>query len=405
MLKKYFFLPLIFFSFLGKAQNIKTVQLRPINSNSFSAIVPLGSILELSFDDLDADNKEYQYRVQHMTYDWKPSNLTSNQYINGFAENYINDVTNSFNTLQDYTHYSVQIPNENTIITKSGNYLISVLNYNNEVVFTRRCVFYEDLTMVGVAAFRSRFIKTINEQQTVQFSINYPELQINNPAQEIKVVLFQNNNWNTAITNIQPQFFRPQQLIYNYTQTTNFWGGNEFLNFDNKTIRNTNLNIAKTEREEVYHNYLYTNEPRANKPYSYNPDINGEFIVRTLDANDKTTEADYATIHFSLDSHKPYLNKEVYVYGAFNNFELSEENKMTYNKKDKIYKAAVSLKQGFYNYCFATVDRDRNVNLNEVDGSFYETENEYTVIVYYHPFGEIYDRVVGVGNGFFNQNR
>ena len=390
----------------GNTQNIKTIQLRPKHStNQFAAIVKLGDVLQLSFDDLDADNKDYQYKIEHMTYDWKPSNLSSNQYIDGFDENEIINISNSFNTLQPYTHYSVDIPNQNTIITKSGNYLISILNDDYEVVFSRRCVFYENITTVGVAVFRSRNTEDNNQKQTVQFSINHSNLTINNPYQEIKVSLFQNHNFITAIKNIQPKFIKPQQLLYNHTLQTNFWGGNEYLNFDSKHIRSTSLNISKVERKELYHSYLYTNEQRASNNYSYNPDINGQFVVRTIETNNPNTEADYSMVHFSLDAFEPFENKDVFVYGAFNNYQLSDENKMKYNAPNEIYKTSIKLKQGFYNYSFITLDKEKNINLNEVDGSFYQTENEYTVIVYYKPFGEIYDRVIGVGKGFFNQNR
>ena len=390
----------------GNTQNIKTIQLRPKHStNQFAAIVKLGDVLQLSFDDLDADNKDYQYKIEHMTYDWKPSNLSSNQYIDGFDENEIINISNSFNTLQPYTHYSVDIPNQNTIITKSGNYLISILNDDYEVVFSRRCVFYENITTVGVAVFRSRNTEDNNQKQTVQFSINHSNLTINNPYQEIKVSLFQNYNFITAIKNIQPKFIKPQQLLYNHTLQTNFWGGNEYLNFDSKHIRSTSLNISKVERKELYHSYLYTNEQRASNNYSYNPDINGQFVVRTIETNNPNTEADYSMVHFSLDAFEPFENKDVFVYGAFNNYQLSDENKMKYNAPNEIYKTSIKLKQGFYNYSFITLDKEKNINLNEVDGSFYQTENEYTVIVYYKPFGEIYDRVIGVGKGFFNQNR
>ena len=405
MSRKNLYLLLLFVSFLGNTQNIKTVQLKPTNSNEYSPIVSIGNSLELSFDDLDADNKEYQYKIEHMTYDWKPSNLLSSQYINGFNSNYINDVTNSFNTLQDYTHYRVTIPNENTKITKSGNYLISVFNNDDEVVFTRRCVFYEKLTTVGVSVLRGRSPKTTNQEQTVQFLINHNNVAVNNPFQELNVVLFQNNNWNTVIMNLKPQFTKPNQLIYNYINETNFWGGNEFFNFDSKNIRNSNLNIAKVDRRDVYHHYLYTNEIRNNKLYTYAPDINGEFVVRSLDTEEPNTEADYAFTHFSLATETPFKDKEVYVYGNFNNYKFSEENKMTYNSRDRIYETTIPFKQGFYNYNFATIDHNNKVSLTEIDGSFYETENEYTVIVYYRPFGSIYDRVIGVGNGFFDQNR
>ncbi|MDO6674303.1 DUF5103 domain-containing protein [Tenacibaculum sp. 1_MG-2023] len=392
------------------AQNVKTVQLRPKNNPNFYApIVRLGDVLKLSFDDLNADSKQYQYKVEHMTHDWKPSSITSNQYIEGFEQNEIINFTNSFNTLQPYTHYSVEIPNQNTIITKSGNYLISVIDENYEVVFTRRCVFYEDITTVGVAVFRSRNATTTNQQQTVQFSVNHPGLQINTPSQEINVTLFQNHNWNTALTNLQPVFIKPQQLLYNHTVKTNFWGGNEFLNFDTKFIRNSSLNVARVERKNLYHSYLYTDEPRVDKTYTYNPDINGQFVVRTTERdvidNRDNTEADYSLVHFSLDAFEPYENKEIFVYGAFNDYELSEENKMTYNTSKKIYTATLPFKQGFYNYSYTTLDNSKNIDLHEIDGSFYQTENEYTVIVYYKPFGEIYDRVIGVGYGFFNQNK
>lgn len=387
------------------AQNIKTVQLRPLDEKRFSAIVPLGTVLELSFDDLDADNKEYQYKIEHMTFDWKPSALTSSQYINGFEQNYFNDISNSFNTLQNYTHYSIQIPNQSTQITKTGNYLISVLDEDDNVIFSRKFVLFENRTTVGVSVQRSRNAKTNNEQQTVQFLVNHPGLQINNPNQEINVIVLQNNNWNTKITSLKPNFFKTNQLIYRHINASNFEGGNEFLNLDSKNIRNTSLNIGKVEQKEIFHNYLYVDEPRAKKLYTYNPDINGQFVVRTLDSNDAKTEADYAMMHFALEKLEPYKNKDVYVYGAFNDFKLLDENKMIYNKREGLYEVSFPLKQGFYNYNFVTLDTNGKVNLTEIDGSFFQTENQYTVIVYHKPFGEIYHKVIGVGNGFFDQNR
>jgi len=396
---------LLFFLTSTNAQNIKSIQLRPLQENNYAAIVPLGSVLELSFDDLEADSKDYQYKIEHMTSDWESSRLLSSQYIDGFDQNTIINVSNSFNTLQNYTHYSVRIPNINTVITKSGNYLLSVLDDYDEVVFTRRFVLYERTTTIGVSVIRSRNTKTINEQQTVQFSVNHPTLQINNPNQEIKVVVLKNNNWNEKITGLQPQFYKQNQLLYRYTNKTNFWGGNEYLNFDNKIIRNKSLQINRVEKKEVYHHYLYPFEVNTSREYSYNPDINGQFVIRTLEGDDANTEADYAMMHFSLWVDTPLKEKEVYVYGAFNDFKLLPENQMIFDEKDNMYKVNFLLKQGFYNYTFATVDIDGTLDLSELNGTFYQTENEYTVIVYYKRIGDFFERVIGVGTGFFNQNR
>lgn len=387
------------------SQNIKSIQLRPLQENNFSTIVPLGTSLELSFDDLEADNKNYQYKIEHMTHDWKSSRLSSSQFIDGFDQNTIINVTNSFNTLQNYTHYSVRIPNVNTVITKSGNYLLSVLNFNDDVIFTRRFVLYEPLATVGVTVERSRNSKTQNTQQTVEFFINHPRIKINNPAQEIHVVILKNNNWDEKITDLQPTFFRPNQLSYTYTNRTNFWGGNEYLNFDNKYLRNNSFNIVKIIKKDVFHHYLYPFEFTPFRKYSYNPDINGQFVIRTLEGSDSKTEADYAMIHFSMPVDERFTEKEVYVYGAFNDFKITEENKMYFDSEENIYRGNILLKQGFYNYTFATKESDGSINTNYINGSFYETENEYTIIVYYKPFGSFFERVVGVGTGIFNQNR
>ena len=378
--------------------NIKSIQFQSLNKTTFNHIIPLGNTIELNFDDLDGDQKEYYYKIQLMTHDWRESNLIANQYINGFQSNVIFDVENSFNTFQNYTHYTVQFPNQNTKITKSGNYLLSILDDVGDVVFTRRFTLYENIAIVGVSASRSRNTKNMDKEQTVQFLVNHSRLQINNPSQEIHVAILQNENWKTAITKIQPQFYKPNQLVYNYIKKTNFWGGNEYLFFDNKNIRNASVSIARSERKEIVHNYLYPYINRGLKSYSYNPDINGQFVIRNIEATNPKTEADYAMMYFSLKTGKEIENKEVYVYGAFNNFNLTEENKMNFDPLTNQYKVNFLLKQGFYNYTFVTKSAENLISESEIRGNFSQTENMYTVIVYHKAFGSLFDRVIGVGS-------
>ena len=378
--------------------NIKSIQFQSLNKTTFNHIIPLGNTIELNFDDLDGDQKEYYYKIQLMTHDWRESNLIANQYINGFQSNVIFDVENSFNTFQNYTHYTVQFPNQNTKITKSGNYLLSILDDVGDVVFTRRFTLYENIAIVGVSASRSRNTKNMDKEQTVQFLVNHSRLQINNPSQEIHVAILQNENWKTAITKIQPQFYKPNQLVYNYIKKTNFWGGNEYLFFDNKNIRNASVSIARSERKEIVHNYLYPYINRGLKSYSYNPDINGQFVIRNIEATNPKTEADYAMMYFSLKTGKEIENKEVYVYGAFNNFNLTEENKMNFDPLTNQYNVKFLLKQGFYNYTFVTKSAENLISESEIRGNFSQTENMYTVIVYHKAFGSLFDRVIGVGS-------
>ena len=407
-MKKYsLFLIFICFIQLGYSQsnftepdNIKTVILKPSASNTYAPIIRLGERINLSFDDLNADEEDYTYKIEHCNIDWKPSDLSEFEFIDGFAEDRIRDYENSFNTLQPYTNYTLTIPNENTRIKISGNYMLSVLNDDDEVVFKRHFVVYQPKVTVGVAVYKSRDISTINSKQSVEFIINNPNFRINNPNKEIIPVILQNNNWQTAISGLKPQFYRGNQLLYKYNKETSFWSGNEFLYFDSKVIRSSTLNIANVELgNEIYNTYLYTNEERINKPYTLFPDVNGNFIIRTLQGNNSNTDADYSWVYFSLKTTRNLEGKEIYISGNFNNWQLNNTNKLNYNAETDLYEASLLLKQGFYNYQYMTKTNDNILSNYDIDGSYYQTENDYTVLVYYTKFGSRYTQVIGVGFG------
>ena len=93
---------------------------------------------------------------------------------------------------------------------------------------------------------------------------------------------------------------------------------------------------------------------------------------------------------------KSINEKEIYIYGKFNNYELREENRMIYNPSLEIYEGILLLKQGFYNYKFVEKD-SKKLSLNSISGNHALTENNYLILVYYKKFGDRYDSLVGVG--------
>ena len=120
----------------------------------------------------------------------------------------------------------------------------------------------------------------------------------------------------------------------------------------------------------------------VNYPYTYNPDINGNFMITVVDDRNPDIEADYSIVHFSL-KHPKRNDKEIYVYGNYNNYAIEEQNRMTYNSQSRKYECAIKLKQGFYNYKYVVVDRNNNIDDGAISGNFWQTENSYKILVYF----------------------
>jgi len=379
---------------------IRTIQFKGTSAQSRLPIIELGQKLQLSFDDIIGNEADYFYTIAHFNFDWTPSDLSKGEYLDGFDDVRIETYENSFNTLQLYSNYKLSIPNRETrAIKKSGNYLLRIFNDDGEIVFSRKFMVLERVLSVEVEIKRSRIIKNIDQQQVVQFKINSPNLLLINPKQNVKTLVLQNNNLKTAITNLKPLYTIGSELIYKYDQEAAFWGGNEFLFFDNKDLRSSTNGVRYVELNELYENFLFTNIDRSVRPYTYNPDINGSFQVRNLYASqNQNIEADYVLMHFNLQHYGSLGDKEIHIYGNFNNWTIDQTTYMRYNEKTDTYQNARLFKQGFYNYKYVMVNRDGSIEQGPISGNFWETENQYTVLVYYRAPGSRFDRLLGKGS-------
>ena len=408
---RYLFQTMVLFCFtLATAQveneivppyNIKTVSFVQNNQNVVP-IFQLGDTFQLQFDDLYGNDASYFYEIIHCDYNWNPSDLQKRDYLQGFDNQRIQESSNSFNCLQIDTHYSLPFPNSTMQLKISGNYMLRILNEDKEVVFSRKLMVYEDLVSVPIQIKRARTVTNLESKHNVEFTIKSNVINFQNPIKNIKTVLFQNGKFCNAISNISPQFTIGNDLIYKYDTLTQFWAGNEFLYFDNKEIRVASNSISRVDNQkEIYSSYLFTNEARANSNYYNWQDVNGNFTVRRLFAENSDIEADYSWVYFSLSA--PLFRTSdgaIYVTGMFNNYALTPENKMEYNSEKGIYEKAILIKQGFVNFEFTAVQKNGKIDSeNNIDGNFFQTENEYTVLVYYKEDTDRYTRIIGKGTG------
>lgn len=382
--------------------NIKSVQLY---DESFQLSQPLLSLgadekLKLSFDDLDADLKSYSYTIIHCNANWEPSDLVPAEYIDGFADNTINDYRYSFNTLQKFTHYTATFPNNYLRITKSGNYIVKVYVDANpdNIILTRRFMIYQNRVQISARVLQASIIEDRNYKQEIDFTINHTGYTINNPYNDLNIIISQNGRWDNKKTGFRPQFVKDNELVYDYDELNVFPGGNEFRFFDIKSIRYHSERIYKVRTDSAgNHVELYVDEKRSYKRYSTYTDMNGKYLIKIQEGTNSDVEADYCYVTFFLPYDEPLIEGNLYVFGGFNDWRCTKENLMHYNPGRLGYECILYLKQGYYNYEYVFL-KDGSTVADEIliEGSHYETENDYVIYIYHRQQGTFYDQLIGV---------
>ena len=381
--------------------NIKTVQLEIANWEVSYPILDLNSNqqLQLSFDDFLNETQDYSYKIIHCEADWTISDLSENEYIDGFSENQIPAPRSSFNTLTHYFHYKLRFPNEDLQLKLSGNYIIKVYNNydENDLVLIRRFSISEAIVPISGSVTRANLSKYYRTHQKVDFHVFLNKIQVNDPFSDVKVIVAPNNIAQLSKTDLKPQFINNNELIYEYDDENCYPAFNEFRSFDIKTLKFNMDHVARIFSEDKqYLVRLYDDESRRFKVYISDADINGSYIIRCNEYNDYEIDADYAWIYFYLRMPEPVTDGDLYVFGALSNWTTSKTNKMVYNYERKAYQLKLLLKQGYYNFEYVFANPEKQIfNPSRIEGSHYETENDYLIYVYAKGFGDNYDRLVG----------
>ncbi len=384
-------------------ENIKTVLMYREGFELSNPVREIGEETPLifMFDDLSGKVKDYYYTIIHCDADWNESFILQNDYLEGFAENPLDDYARSFNTTFNYINYRLVIPNENIDLKISGNFVLVVYEGagKENIVLTKRFHIVEPLVNIEGTVRRATLDAFKGENQEIDFTIYHDNLNILYPNEEVKVVIMQNNRWDNAIRNLKPLFIRDRMLVYDYNKENVFVAGNEFRYFDNRTNKVTGENILSTEFHRPYfHKTLMKDEVRSNRPYFPYREMNGKYVVESQDreVGDYDTECDYTFVHFTLPLESVLLGGSVNVFGALSNWNANKSNEMTWNFNTGAYELTLLLKQGYYNYMYVYVPQGSPVaDHKNIEGSFWETENDYQIFVYYKETSSRFERLIG----------
>lgn len=387
------------YTYLDHIRSVKFHHSRLVTSEPILDLGSRGQLI-LSFDDILGGDRDYSYRVIHCDKDWNPSDITEMDYLEGFNDEEINDYTYSAGTKYDYTHYRLAFPNDETNVRISGNYLLIITDEDSdELALTRRFMVSERKVSVGAELIRSRKLGRMLYDQEIELFIDNKNYPIANPQNEIYVTVLQNGRWDNSISNIQPKVALGNQIRFDLTSQITFPAYNEFRGADLRTLRSRGFGVYAIDIfEDEINVILELDTKRGNVLFQNYEDINGDFIVETLEYRNAPNRAEYVNVQFTLAADYPVLDGEVYVVGAFNNWRPQEEWRLQYDKANKVYTGVGLLKQGYYDYQYL-VQYDNGVrDLEYFEGCHYATKNQYHILVYQRTFGSRFDQLISVSS-------
>lgn len=358
--------------------------------------------LELHFDDLDADVKTYYYTFQLCNADWSPSLLRTFEYTKGFQNVRITNYRNSSLSFVRYTHYQASIPDRNSYPTRSGNYLLKVfLNGDtSQVAFTKRFVVVEMKASVAAQVLQPFNARLYNSAQKLQIGVQTEtKVQLFSPT-DLKVVALQNNNWLTSVSLDRPTINRGNYLEYSDEAQTSFPAIKEFRWVDLRSFRLKGDRIQHLDAKRNSTDITVVPDPvRAGLPYVYYRDLNGSYTIETIDNPNPFWQGDYATVHFSYfpPGNRAIEGQDLYLFGELTNYASDTSGRMLFNKDRGAYEKTLLLKQGYYNYTYATLPMNKKgyPDFSVSEGNYWATENAYVILVYYRPFGARADELIG----------
>ena len=358
------------------------------------SVVQLGktSNLLLEFDAVEKEFVQYNVKIIHCNYDWKPSNLQEIQYLNSYNEFQISDYQFSFNALTEYIHYTFRLPQ----VKMSGNYLLVVFRENNEndIMLTRRFMVYEPKASINYEVSTPMGSRQRRDDHQINFDVAYGGVEVMNPMNEIKILLRQNYRWDNAITDIQPTMVREDQglLMYeSFSDKNIFTASNEFRFFDISSLQYLGPSVGEIEKgTQRFKALLDFDGNRSGMGFSVLNDINGQYYIYNRDMDDGEISGDYVDVYFFLKVDK--IPQDVYVIGDAFDWKLNNETRMEYNEEYESYILKKTLKQGYYNYMYLIPEA---TNPYKLEGNYTETENIYEIFAYFRGGADIADRLIG----------
>lgn len=390
---------------------IKTLQVYPADNPIGFPFIEFGGEhkMEISFDKMEFAHQTFFYKIVHCNRDWSKSPLTEMEFYDGLATGEIEDVNLSQSTVVNYTNYRLRLPQDGERFKVSGNYAVVISeNIDFAHISAVVCFYVAERNVAINAKSTSKTLSGFNTHyQQLEIEVNHPAYPIGNPMAELNLNVLQNRRHDNARLDLKPSFTTPTKQTYANMQPLVFEGGNEYRFIDFADPYRYSGQIDKIEVKADYYNVYTTPAYPRNRSYlpSNYGNANGRYIINRKDYDNDYYKADYMEVNFILPNSLEFYNYDIYLLGDLTDNRLDEHSRLTLDQRLNIYHLGLSLKEGGYSFLYAFVPKNCPkashqspcpTTLIPFEGSFWQTQNEYVIMLYHTPFGAKYDKLIGI---------
>lgn len=371
---------------------IQSVQLYRGNDETSPPIISLSANqqLTLEFDHLTTGVKQFKLTISHRSKNWQESPIAPTDYLEPFFETYFGDGQKSFAQNPTYYHYSYRFPNERLTITKSGNYLLSVWDYDSNDLLFRLPFFVSENKGNLHTRIKTLFAQREDARSVAQpFSeYRYPPF-VQQPQFDLSFAYAQNQFWGRMQLTRQFDTATPGIVNFHLPRNDAFIADYEFnlldlTNFDADGWQIVDVYPGETPPEVILRRDV---QQFANHQTP---------IASSTGLPRDDRQAQYGLVKFSFEpSSTLATDTPLFIVGDFNNWIVGQQYQMAYDSTTSLWKGHSLIKQGVYRYKYVMLNDNRIDDL-ALDRSFSNSRQQYITFVYFRDPQQHFDRLLQV---------
>lgn len=373
--------------------SIKSIQLYANGDNNQPPIIELESEdrLTLSFDELTDINGQFRITFSHHDKYWKPSNIPQDWYLDGIGELVLGGGNKSNSRGPAYTHYEMNISQDEVKFVRSGNYLLHVSDATTgHELFSLPFFIIEDageLSSTSQTIFNSG--KNFSAEHRLFSTYEYPEF-VEYPDFDLSFAFAQNRFWTDTRFSESSDFNTPGSAKFDLSPSNAFPANIDLILKDLSNFSQNTYNIIEwipgstppeaILREDVI-NFL---------------DSGSDSRYRTFEPK-SSLRSSYANVLFRLEGDENLTDDDkVYILGDFNQWTANDRSALTLNPNSGYWEIRQLLKEGAYSYQYVRSGVDSEVSLNSLTDNRTAKVQEYMSFVYFNDPELKFDRLLAI---------